>query len=283
MNPFLFFPRTSRALAVIAARAPSLPSLTFAGLRYSLAFVCLAPLVVFNPRRKLQIAALSKREWFGLTVLGVLLYTLTQGSAFIGLAYLPAATLSLVLNLTPIMVGLMSGGLIQEQASQKQWLGIGIATTGFLLYFLPLKVEGSSYIGILAALIGLAANSGSAVLGRQVNRDRHLSPVVVSFIGMGIGGFLLLAAGLVLQGLGSIGYREWIIIAWLALINTAVAFTLWNRSLQELSAVEASVLNGMMLPQIVILAWIVLGEALTIKEIAGLLLAVVGTLLVQIN
>jgi drug/metabolite transporter (DMT)-like permease len=106
---------------------------------------------------------------------------------------------------------------------------------------------------------------------------------VVTFTSMGIGGVTLLVTGVLLQGLGNLGWREWSIIAWLAAVNTALAFTLWNRSLQTLSAVESSVLNGMMLPQIVVLSWIFLGEALSPKEIAGLVLAAAGTLLVQIR
>ena len=78
-----------------------------------------------------------------------------------------------------------------------------------------------------------------------------------------------------------IGWQEWLLIAWLALVNTALAFTLWNRSLQSLTAVESSVLNGLMLPQIVLLAWIFLGEGIHIKEMAGLALVGLGALLVQ--
>jgi len=51
-----------------------------------------------------------------------------------------------------------------------------------------------------------------------------------------------------------------LIIALLAIVNAAFAFTLWNKSLQMLTAVESSIINGTMLPQIAILAWIFLNE-----------------------
>jgi len=69
----------------------------------------------------------------------------------------------------------------------------------------------------------------------------------------------------------------------LATINTALAFTLWNRTLQTLSAVESSVINGLMLPQIALLAWLFLEEGLTLRQILGLGLVVAGTFLVQVS
>jgi multidrug transporter EmrE-like cation transporter len=66
------------------------------------------------------------------------------------------------------------------------------------------------------------------------------------------------------------------------LVNTALAFTLWNKSLQTLTAVESSIINGTMLPQIAILAWIFLDEPLGSRQIAGLALVAAGTLIVQL-
>ncbi|MCW8805069.1 MAG: DMT family transporter, partial [Ignavibacteriaceae bacterium] len=70
---------------------------------------------------------------------------------------------------------------------------------------------------------------------------------------------------------------------WLAIINTALAFTIWNLTLRTLSAMESSIINGTMLIQIAILAWIFLGEAITVKEGAGMLIAALGALLVQLK
>jgi drug/metabolite transporter (DMT)-like permease len=73
------------------------------------------------------------------------------------------------------------------------------------------------------------------------------------------------------------------IVAWLAIVNTAFAFILWNNSLRTLTAVESSILNGLMMPQIAILAVVFLGETLTVKEIAGLVLVGAGVLIVQLK
>ncbi len=66
-------------------------------------------------------------------------------------------------------------------------------------------------------------------------------------------------------------------------MNTAFAFTLWNLTLRSLSAMESSIINGTMLIQIAILAWIFLGENITVQEGIGMSIAAIGAVFVQIK
>jgi drug/metabolite transporter (DMT)-like permease len=138
-------------------------------------------------------------------------------------------------------------------------------------------------VGILVSVIGVLANAGAVILGRKINRARELHPLVVTAASMGMGAILLLGAGIVIQGIPPIGLSGWLIIAWLAVVNTAVAFTLWNYTLQTLSATESSIVNGTMLIWIPILAVVYLDEQITGKELLGLVVAGVGTLIVQLR
>ena len=67
------------------------------------------------------------------------------------------------------------------------------------------------------------------------------------------------------------------------MLNTAVAFTLWNHSLRTLSVIQSSLINNTMLAQIAILAWLFLGEPLTGQKITGMVLAGVGALLARLR
>ena len=100
---------------------------------------------------------------------------------------------------------------------------------------------------------------------------------------MGIGSTILLVIGATTQGFGHPSPGDWGIIAWLAVVNTAFAFTVWNHTLQTLTAVESSIINSLMMPQIAILAYFLLGETLTAKQIIGLILVGVGVLVVQLR
>jgi drug/metabolite transporter (DMT)-like permease len=152
-----------------------------------------------------------------------------------------------------------------------------------MIYFYPMSLPKSYKSGLVASAIGILANAGAVNIGRDVNRSGELHPLLVTFISMGIGSIVLLTTGIFFQGLPNIGLKGWIIIAWLAVVNTAIAFTLWNYTLRTLSATESSVINGTMQIWVPILAVIFLNERITAKEIMGLIAAGVGTLIVQLQ
>lgn len=154
---------------------------------------------------------------------------------------------------------------------------------GIALYFLPLRFPAAYATGLVIAGIGVFANALSAILGRDIKRSKQTDPILVTTVSMGSGALVLFLAGITFQGLPSLSLRSWVIVIWLAAINTAFAFTLWNHTLRDLSAMESSVINNTMLIQISMLAWVFLGERLTGLEILGIGLAAIGTLIVQVS
>jgi drug/metabolite transporter (DMT)-like permease len=272
----------STSWVIIKLGLKDVPALTFAGLRYSLAFICLLPFALHSAQRR-QLRLLSRGDWSRLVALGVFYYAVAQGAQYIGLAYLPAVTVSILLNFTALVVAFLGILFLGEHPGSLQWLGIAFFAAGILTYFYPVAFPAQQVFGLLVVLFGVLANAFSSILGRYVNRSRSLSPLLVTGVSMGIGSALLLVSGILLQGLPSLSLRSWFFIAWLALVNTAFAFTLWNRTLQVLSAMESSIINGTMLVQIALLAWIFLGEALTLQKIAGMVLASAGAILVQLK
>ena len=271
----------STSWVLIKLGLQEIPPLTFAGLRYAVAFACLLPFVLRSTRAA-EIARLTGREWALLAVFGLVQYTLTQGAQFVSLAYLPATTASLVLAFTPVLVALLSGLLLRERLSPAQWLGVALFVAGALLYFGPAMPAGAQRIGLIAAALGLCANAAQALLGRYVNRSASIRASLVTTVSMGVGAAALLTAGIATQGFPALDLQSWMIIAWLAVVNTAVAFTLWNHTQRTLGATESSLINNTMLIQIAVLAMVFLGDRLTALETAGVGLAFLGILAVQL-
>ena len=265
-----------------------IPAITFAGLRYFIAFLALLPFALrrSNCQGAAGIAALREiptAMWSRLVILGLLYYAVTQGAQFLGLLYLPAITNSLLLSFTAVLVVFFGIIFLDERPSPLQWGGVALYVIGIALYFLPQTIPPGHWIGYAVIITGVLANALSAILGRAVNRAAVIPPVLVTVISMGVGAVTLLAAGMIFQGLPRLSLLNWAIILWLAVINSALAFTLWNASLRTLSAMESSIINNTMLFQIAVLAWVFLGERLDAYGIAGMLLAGFGTMLVQLR
>ena len=259
-----------------------IPALTFAGLRYTLAFLVLAPFVVIRSEHLTAIKALDRRQWIQLSLLGLVFYTLTQGAMFMALAHMPAMPTSLILSFSPAAVALLGIPLLGEYPTRLQWGGMVVFLLGILVYFYPFQMAVKT-LGLAAALVGLVANVVGSVMGRAVNRRRDLHPLVVTVVSMGVGAVVLLLIGIAAQGMPTLTAKSWGIVIYLAVVNTALAFTLWNHTLRQLTAVESSIINNTMLLQIVVLAWVFLGEPLGWKAAVGIALAATGALLVQLR
>jgi drug/metabolite transporter (DMT)-like permease len=260
-----------------------LPPITFAGLRYSLAFLCLLPLVLFNKTHCSALVSIPRALWIKLILLGITFYTITQGTNFLGLSLLPTHTVSLIYNFGPFFIALASGWAIKEPPSLVQWLGVLLSILGALVYFLPLQNVAESPLGYIVALVSVLAHSFSSLLGRNVNLKSGLSPIVITTVSMGIGGLLLLVVGGLSQGFGQLDLSQWLIIGWLAVVNTAFAFTLWNTALRTLTAVEAGIINNTMLIQVAILSWLFLEEPLSPKQIFAMLIVITGMIIVRLR
>ncbi|NJD22227.1 MAG: hypothetical protein FIA82_06100 [Melioribacter sp.] len=230
-----------------------------------------------------EIKNIDRKDWFRLTVLGLLFYTLTQGTQFIGLSLLPAVTVSLILNFTPIIVAVMGIFLLSEKPSILQWLGAGLFIAGILTYFYPVDLSEGKILGIVVMVIGVFSNAFSSVLGRGINRSRKFHPLTVTVVSMSIGSIVMLIIGLAAQGLPPLSLTNILFLLWLSVVNTALAFTLWNLSLRTLTAMESSIINGTMLIQIAFLAWIFIGEPVTWEEGIGMFIAAAGAIVVQIK
>jgi drug/metabolite transporter (DMT)-like permease len=275
---------TSWVLIKVGLDDLSLPPLSFAGLRYALATLVLLTIAWPSLRRVAWQSVDTRLRW-RVVFLGVLLYAVTQGAQFAALVHLPAVAVSLALSTTPVVVAIVGlGG--REAPSRAQIAGAAAVAIGAALYFGPLDLGAGAAAGLAVAAIGVGANAASAVLGRALARDA-LPALGGAFgltaLSMAAGSIPLLLVGLAIDGPPSLTVEAWLIIAWLAVVNTAFAFTLWNHSLRTLTAIESSVMNSVMLVQIAALAWLFLGESLDGRELVGLAIALAGILAVQLS
>jgi len=263
----------------------NLPPLTFAGIRYVLAATILVLVVLCSSKNRSAIRNLHLNWWGKLAGYGIIFFTLTQGAQYLGLLYLPAITVSLLLSFTPIITMILGIFLIKERPNALQLFFILLALAGTLVYFIPLmdiNYSTTTLIGLLVVGFGVVTNSVSAIFGRRINKSQTVSPLIVTAISMLIGSIVLLITGLIIEGIPTISITAIVYILLLSIVNTAIAFTLWNKAMQKLRALEITIINNTMLIQITFLAVIFLGERPKPLEWVGLVILGISALLVQI-
>ncbi|HUS69974.1 MAG TPA: DMT family transporter [Anaerolineae bacterium] len=259
-----------------------IPPLTFAGLRYFIAFLTLAPLAACASNRRI-LHTISWKAWLTLGALGLLLYSIGVGGQYVALSHLATVTTRLLFAFDTIVVALLSGMLLRERPAWVQWLGIFMALAGIYVYFYPVDVGRSQAIGICASLLGMMGFAVAAIVGRNVGRSRTLPPLLVTAVSMGVGSVVLISCGLLFEGIPAVSLRNWLIILWLSLVNAALAFVVWNYTLRTLTAVESNIITNVMVPEIAVRGWWFLGERLSMLDVVGLSLVVLGTVLVQLG
>ena len=276
---------TSWILIKVGMDDLDLAPLSFAGLRYALAAAILLPFGVRAMRRSGAGVRVDRRLLGRVAVYGLLFVAVAQGAQFAALAVLPATAVSLILSAIPAAVALLALAGRHERATAGQAAGIVLLSIGALLYFGPFEAGADAGFGFVAAGICLTAAAVSSHLGRRLARDASGmlgGPIGLTASSMAVGATALLVVGVAIEGWPRLDLAGWLIIGWLAVVNTAFAFTLWNHTLRTLTAVESSVVNNTMTIQIAVLAVVFLGEALGPLQLLGLFLAAAGAAVVQV-
>ncbi len=273
----------SSSWVIIKFGLEDIPPVIFSGLRYTSASVILLYAIFIKEENRKQVFNLPKKKWIELIIYGLIFITLTQGAMFIALDLLPAITVSLMLNFTICVVIVLSAIMLKEKPSVLQVTLIIFGLMGALLYFYPINFPFSELIGLIVISIGVLANALASILGRSINRAKNLPPLLITGLSMAFGSVALLVFGLVFEGVPQLSVISIVYILWLSIVNTALAFTLWNKTMQKLRAMDSTLINSTMLPQITFLAIIFLGEYPTPLELVGLIILAVSILLVQLN
>jgi len=259
-----------------------IPALPFATLRYFFAFLILLPWLIKTPTRQV-IRAFGWKDWLILAGLSMLTYPLNQGGLFIALSYLPNTTVSLLQNFSPVFIALLGSLLLKETVNRTQYMGMAVLLSGALVFFLPLESTNLSAPGLIASLVTLFSNVIGSVYARKLLRAGTYPVIIFTGVCMGIGSVVMMVVSHAWEWIPRVSLTMWGILIFLSVVNTALAFNVWNTALQRLTAFEANIINNTMLVQIAILSWIFLGDVITWKMAVGMLLVMGGAVLVNLR
>jgi drug/metabolite transporter (DMT)-like permease len=250
--------------------------MTLVALRYITASIILVPLAI---RKGLTLEL--HQHWPKFILLGFLGYAIAQGMQCVGLSYLPAVSVTFILNFTPLIILTLDYLIYRETPTKKQLVGVILVITGAYLYFNENLLFNPT--GFAVTLISGVGWATYLILSKRFFKNQLVSPLSLTAFSMAAGTAMMSLTAYLTELPSEITLKGLTIILWLGLVNTAIAFFLWNRALQKLPAFEISILQNTMLIQIALMAWIILGEPLSNDKILAIILVFTGVLITQLQ
>lgn len=269
----------SSTFVIVKIGLDSLGPLTIAGLRYFLGFVILSPLLLL---RKTSIGPISKNLWLRLTLIGISSYTIGNGALFWGLKYIPATTGSLMMSLIPLLVLAGAALFLKEIPSGWQVLGVFVSLLGSGIFFSG-GIQPGEPLGLAVVAAGLVGFMAFSLLGRGIAREGSLDTLTLTALPLLIGGLITLLIALVVEGLPELTRKSLLIVLWLAVVNTALGYWIYNRALRRLTALEMNIIMNLTPFFTALLSWIFLGESLAGIQYLGMVIIVGGVAIVQLG
>ena len=148
------------------------------------------------------------------------------------------------------------------------------------LFFSPGLKPGEP-IGLAIFALALLGFTIFGLLSRAAAMDRQIHTLTLTALPLAIGGGLLLAIAVPIEGLPNASIQTWSLVLFLAIVNTALGYILYNHALQTLKAFELNILFTLTPIWTALLGWLFLDEILVSKQWAGIFVVMMGVLLVQ--
>lgn len=194
---------------------------------------------------------------------------------------LPGGLAATVGAVQPLIVAFLASRFLSERLT----LAVLAAGAAGILGVALLVVQSQAQpdpVGVLAALGGAASMALGIVLSKKWGQPD--APLAVTSWQLMAGGIVLVPLLLLVEGLPDEGFSLENVagFAYLSLVGTAFAYTVWYRGIQLLPAASLSFL-GLLSPVVAVLVgWAALGQALAVGQILGGII-VLASLLIALS
>jgi drug/metabolite transporter (DMT)-like permease len=215
-------------------------------------------------------------------------FMIAGGNGFItwGMQYVSSGLSAVIGSLTPVLVALIS--IIWQTNEKIHWLmivGVLVGFGGLSLVFIDgwQDFANPDYRwGIAGCFASCLTWSIGTVMAKRFN-DTSLPPMLNAGFQVFSGGIFLFIMSLLLEQNQRLGTstHTWAALIYLILIGSALAFTLYTYALKHLNATVSSLYTYINPIVAIILGWLFLHENLSLNEVFGMILTIVGVFLVS--
>jgi drug/metabolite transporter (DMT)-like permease len=267
------------------------PPLLIAGLRFTLAFMIMAPLAHWQSK-KLWI---SWRQHARVLVISLLMVAIPGSIFFAATPYAPVSVLTIMWSTTPIFTALFA---MRDSGEARGWkllasLLVGIFGVLIVLFgrvpFLPGWNSSSLFAGGgLALIFELAVLASASVYGLGIRTARQHSPdvpvIVMTAWQIFYCGVFMLVMSLIFER-GEAFQPTWTTLGalvYLAVFCSCLSFFLTFWLIRRIGAIRTAYGDFIIPGVTLILSYFLVGESLTFAKVLGLALVILGVVIVQL-
>jgi len=246
----------------------------FAALAFRFALVALG-FFLFSIYTKQKIIV-DRKNFIESFLSGVLFHGFYLGGVFYSISKgMPTGIAALIVTLQPILTNILSGPILNEKVSIKQWIGVFLGFVG-ALFVLGFDV-GSEIptLGLVATIIALLAITFSTLWQKKLSNNLPLS---VSNMNQAIGGCVFHLIIIFLFAEPYINFTQTFIVAMshqIFLVSFG-AFTILMFLIKKNSASKTVSIFFLIPTTSAIMAWLFLNENLTTLDVFGFLITSIG-------
>ena len=207
---------------------------------------------------------------------GVLFHGVYLGGVFYSISKgMPTGIAALIVTLQPVLTNALSGPILNEKVSLKQWVGIFL---GFVGATLVLGFDIGSKIplsGLIATIIALIAITSSTIWQKKLSNKLPLS---VSNMNQALGGFVFHLIIVICFAEPYINLSTTFIVAMShqVFLVSFGAFTILMYLIKKNSASKTVSIFFLIPPTSAFMAWLFLNENLSNLDLVGFMVATIG-------
>ena len=207
---------------------------------------------------------------------GVLFHGFYLGGVFFSISKgMPTGIAALIVTLQPILTNALSGPILNEKVTSKQWLGVVLGFVGAALV-LGLDIGSEiPFTGLIATIVALIAITSSTIWQKKLSNNLPLS---VSNMYQAIGGFSFHLLVIIFFAKPYIDFSQTFIIAMshqIFLVSFG-AFTILMYLIKNNSASKTVSIFFLIPATSAFMAWLFLDESLTNLDLVGFLITSIG-------
>ena len=207
---------------------------------------------------------------------GVLFHGVYLGGVFYSISIgMPTGIAALIVTLQPILTNLLSGPILNEKVTFKQWTGAFLGFVGAALVLgLDLGEEIPTF-GLIATIIALIAITTSTIWQKKLSNNLPLS---VSNFYQAIGGclFHLLIVIFFTKAFIDFNITFFVAMSHQIFLVSFGAFTILMFLIKKNSASKTVSIFFLIPATSALMAWFFLEESLTVTDLIGFLIASIG-------